>query len=210
MPLNQTANGVSYDLIRSARSGDRVAFGDLVSQCRRRVMGRISRLVARPEDVEDVAQEVFIRMQASIGRLQTPEAFDLWAYRLTTNAAYDYLRQRPQRREVRMSDLRDHEMDAAADRASRESLRDEEEHHRVVEYVDGLLAQLPASERILIVMREVEGLSMEELADVLGISVGAVKLRLFRARNKLYQIWKPGAARQERPRIETALVAQQT
>jgi RNA polymerase sigma-70 factor (ECF subfamily) len=194
MPLNETANGVSFDLIRSARSGDLAAFGELVVQCRRRVMGTISHMIARTEDVEDVAQEAFIRMHRSIGQLQSPEAFELWSYRLTTNATYDYLRRRPRRREIRMSDLSERQVDAASDYASYQSARDERERRRTIDYVDSLLAQLTASDRVLLVMRGVEGLSLEELAVVLGINVGAVKLRLFRARNRLRKILEPAPA----------------
>ena len=191
MPLNETANGVSFDLIRSARDGDPAAFGELAAQCRRRVMGTISRMIARPEDVEDVAQEVFIRMHRSIPHLKDHEAFELWSYRLTTNAAYDYLRKRPRRREVRMSDLPERQVGAASDIASRRSARDEHERRRTIDYVDGLLAHSPPSDRILLVMREVEGLSLAELAAVLGINIGAVKLRLFRARNRLRKVLQP-------------------
>jgi RNA polymerase sigma-70 factor (ECF subfamily) len=191
MPVNQTASGVSFDLIRSARNGDRAAFSELAVQCRRRVMGTINCMIARPEDVEDVAQEVFIRMHRSIPHLKDHEAFELWSYRLTTNATYDYLRKRPRRREVRMSDLSERQVDAATDIASRQSARDEHERARTIDYVDGLLARLSPSDRILLVMREVEGLSLAELAAVLGINVGAVKLRLFRARNRLRRILQP-------------------
>jgi RNA polymerase sigma-70 factor (ECF subfamily) len=193
MPVNQTASGVSFELLRSAQSGDRAAFGELVGLCRRRVMGTIGRMIARPEDIEDVAQEVFLRMHRSIGQLQTYEAFDLWAYRLTTNATYDYLRHRPRRNEVRMSDLLERQVSAANDSASYQSALDELDRKRTIDYVDSLLAQLSPSDRILLVMREVEGLNLEELAVVLGIKVGAVKLRLFRARNRLRRVLEPGS-----------------
>jgi RNA polymerase sigma-70 factor (ECF subfamily) len=191
MLIEHTANGVSLDLISAARSGDRQAFGDLVRGCRRRVLSIISRMIARPEDVEDVGQEVFLRMHLSIPRLQVPEAFDLWVFRLTTNTAYDYLRRRPCRPELRMSDLLEQEVDAANDSASLQHLRDEHERRRTVEYVDSLLDRLCPSDRLLLVMREVEGLSMEELAVVLGIQAGAVKLRLFRARHRLRRALNP-------------------
>jgi RNA polymerase sigma-70 factor (ECF subfamily) len=182
------ANRTCLDVIRLAQTGDKAAFAELVRISRRRVLGTISRLIARPEDVEDVGQEVFLRMHASIGKLQTPEAFDLWLWRLTTNAAYDYLRKRPRHREVRVSDLPDDQVYAATNSASCQVARDERDRNRTIDYVDSLLAQLSPSDRILIVMREVEGLTMEELAGVLRINVGAVKLRLFRARNRLRHV----------------------
>jgi RNA polymerase sigma-70 factor (ECF subfamily) len=210
MPREHTANGISLDIIRLAQTGDRAAFAELVRMSRRRVLGTIGRLIARPEDAEDVGQEVFLRMHASIGRLQSAEAFDLWLWRLTTNATYDYLRKRPRtRREVRISDLLDGQVNAAANSVSCQLEREERDRRRTIEYVDSLLAQLSPNDRILIVMREVEGLSMEELAAVLGIKVGAVKLRLFRARNRLRQVLKPEQVRPRRVAPATAVAAQQ-
>ena len=68
-------------------------------------MGTISRLIGRPEDVEDVAQEVFVRLYYSLDQLRTPEVFEPWLYRLTVNASYDYLRRAKRRGESRMADL---------------------------------------------------------------------------------------------------------
>jgi RNA polymerase sigma-70 factor (ECF subfamily) len=193
-PANHTSNGVSFDLIRSVQNGDMAAFAELVAQCRRRVLGTISRMIARPEDVEDVAQDAFLRMYRSIAGLKDMEAFELWCYRLTTNAAYDYLRRRPRRHEIRMSDMLERQVEEASDWASYQSARVQADRRRTMEYVDSLLAELTPADRILLVMREVEGLTMEELAVVLGINVGAVKLRLFRARNRLRKVIEPDDA----------------
>jgi DNA-directed RNA polymerase specialized sigma24 family protein len=73
MPAGYTNSGVSLELIRSVRSGDLVAFADLVCQRGRRIMGTVGRMMARPEDVEDVTQEVFFRMYTSIGKWQQPK-----------------------------------------------------------------------------------------------------------------------------------------
>ena len=81
-----------FELIERARSGDDAAFGQLVSVYRKRILGTISRLIGRPEDVEDVAQDVFLRLYFSLDQLRTAEVFEPWLYRLTVNACYDYLR----------------------------------------------------------------------------------------------------------------------
>jgi RNA polymerase sigma-70 factor (ECF subfamily) len=127
-------------------------------------------------------------MHTSIGRLREPAAFDFWLYRLTLNGAYDYLRKRPRRRDVLMADLEDREVEVAAAAAGWQALRDQQDRLRIIDYVDTLLANLSPKDRILIVMREVEGLTMEEMSEVLGVSAGAAKLRLFRARTRLRQI----------------------
>src|SRR6266545_1315174 len=96
---------VDFELIQSARAGNDQAFNQVVVAYRKRILGTISRLIGRPEDVEDVAQEVFLRLFFSLDQLRTPEVFEPWLYRLTVNAAYDYLRKQRRRMEFRMSDL---------------------------------------------------------------------------------------------------------
>src|SRR5437660_12721519 len=96
---------VEQDLIEKARTGDAGAFNQIVLAYRRRILGTIARLIGRPEDVEDVGQEVFLRLYYSLDQLRTPEVFEPWLYRLTVNASYDYLRKQRRRNESRMSDL---------------------------------------------------------------------------------------------------------
>src|SRR5712691_2816124 len=101
---------VDFELIERARSGDDSAFNQIVLAYRKRILGTISRLIGRPEDVEDVAQEVFLRLYFSLDQLRTAEVFEPWLYRLTVNAAYDYLRKQRRRQEYRMSDLSEQQM----------------------------------------------------------------------------------------------------
>src|ERR1700685_74457 len=96
---------VEFELIQKAQQGDSSAFNQVVTAYRRRILGTISRLIGRPEDVEDVAEEVFLRLYFSLDQLRTPEVFEPWLYRLTVNASYDYLRKSKRRPESRMSDL---------------------------------------------------------------------------------------------------------
>src|SRR5882757_8929179 len=96
---------VDFELIKRAQKGDAAAFNEVVLAYRKRILGTISRLIAHPEDVEDVAQEVFLRLYFSLDQLRAPEVFEPWLYRLTVNAAYDYLRKQRRRQEFRMSDL---------------------------------------------------------------------------------------------------------
>src|SRR5690242_11305963 len=108
---------VEFELIRRAQTGDSAAFNEIVLAYRKRIMGHISRTIARQEDVEDVAQEVFLRLYFSLDQLRTPEVFEPWLYRLTVNAAFDYLRKQRRRQEFRMADLSEQQVvmaDAAA------------------------------------------------------------------------------------------------
>src|SRR6201993_4997424 len=108
---------VDFELIKRAQQGDGAAFNEIVLAYRKRILGTVTRLIARPEDVEDVAQEVFLRLYYSLDQLRTPEVFEPWLYRLTVNASYDYLRKQRRRNEARMSDLSEQQVmmaDAAA------------------------------------------------------------------------------------------------
>src|SRR5436305_14284765 len=110
---------VEQQLIEKARAGDAAAFNQIVLAYRKRILGTIARLIGRPEDVEDVGQEVFVRLYYSLDQLRSPEVFEPWLYRLTVNAAYDYLRRQRRRGESRISDLSEQQVvmaDAAAGR----------------------------------------------------------------------------------------------
>src|SRR5213594_4499631 len=105
MPATRYGMLVEFELVKRAQGGDAVAFKELVRAYRRRILGTIARLISHPEDVEDVGQEVFLRLYFSLDQLRSAEVFEPWLYRLTANAAYDYLRKRRRRMESRMADL---------------------------------------------------------------------------------------------------------
>src|SRR5690349_7576973 len=152
---------VDYELIQRARAGDGAAFNQIVLAYRKRILGTIARLIARPEDVEDVGQEVFLRLYFSLDQLRTAEVFEPWLYRLTVNAAYDYLRKQRRRIESRMSDLSEQQvMMADALAGGREDL-ERSQQTRVRETVDALLETVSEGDRILLTLKEVEGLSLK-------------------------------------------------
>ena len=92
MPAKWYGMLVEFELVKRAQGGDPVAFKELVLAYRKRILGTIARLIGHPDDVEDVGQEVFLRLYFSLDQLRSPEVFEPWLYRLTVNAAYDYLR----------------------------------------------------------------------------------------------------------------------
>jgi RNA polymerase sigma-70 factor (ECF subfamily) len=194
---------VEFELIQRAQKGDSAAFNQVVTSYRRRILGTISRLIGRPEDVEDVAQEVFIRLFFSLEQLRTPEVFEPWLYRLTVNACYDYLRKSRRRLEFRMSDLSEQQvMMADADAGSRVQ-NDETERRRIRDTVNGLLSSVSEEDRILLTLKEVEGLSLKELEKIYDVNENALKVRLFRARQRVLKNMKdvtvpsPGIAKKE-------------
>src|SRR6476469_10121946 len=127
---------VEFAVIRRAQSGDSAAFNEVVTAYRKRILGTIARLIARPEDVEDVAQEVFLRLYFSLDQLRTPEVFEPWLYRLTVNAAYDYLRKQRRRQEFRMSDLSEQQVVLADAIAGGKAEQDEQHQKKIRESVD--------------------------------------------------------------------------
>ena len=176
---------VEFELIEKARQGDGAAFNQVVTAYRRRIMGIISRLIGRPEDVEDVAQEVFLRLYFSLDRLRVPEAFEPWLYRLSVNACYDYLRRSRHRPETRMSDLSEQQVVMADAAAGSRVQREEDEQERVRDLVTDMFSAVSEDDRILLTLKEVEGLSLRELEAVYGVNENALKVRLFRARQRV-------------------------
>jgi len=176
---------VEFELIQKARSGDDAAFNQVVVAYRKRILGTIARLIGRPEDVEDVAQEVFMRLYYSLDQLRTPEVFEPWLYRLTVNAAYDYLRKQRRRNEARMSDLSEQQVMMADAVAGGKASTEEQRRKQVRELVDSLLGSVSEQDRILLTLKEVEGLSLKELEKIYSVNENALKVRLFRARQRV-------------------------
>lgn len=176
---------VDPEVIQRARTGDDAAFNQIVAAYRRRLLGTISRLIGRPEDVEDVAQEVFVRLYYSLDQLRTNEVFEPWLYRLSINACYDYLRRAKRRNEPRMSDLSEQQV-MMADSAAGSKLEFEERRKtRVREFTQSLFQHVTEEDRLLLTLKEVEGLSLKELEQVYGVNENALKVRLFRARQRV-------------------------
>jgi len=176
---------VEFELLERARDGDSAAFNQVVTAYRRRVLGTISRLVTRSEDVEDVGQEVFTRLYFSLEQLRSTDGFDAWLYRMTVNACYDHLRRQRRRPESRMADLSEHQIVTADSVAGQLASQAESERNAVREEVSTLLGAVSEEDRILLLMKEVEGLSLKELSGIYRVNENALKVRLFRARQRV-------------------------
>jgi RNA polymerase sigma-70 factor (ECF subfamily) len=176
---------VDFELIKRAQKGDSAAFNEIVLAYRKRILGAIARLIARPEEVEDVAQEVFLRLYFSLDQLRTVEVFEPWLYRLTKNAACDYLRKQRRRPEFRMSDLSEQQVVMADAVAGGKADQDEQHQRKIRESVDALLGAVSEDDRTLLMLKEVEGLSLKELEKIYDVNENALKVRLFRARQRV-------------------------
>jgi RNA polymerase sigma-70 factor (ECF subfamily) len=181
---------VDFELIIRARGGDGAAFNQLVLAYRKRILGTIGRLIGHPEDVEDVGQEVFLRLYFSLDQLRSAEVFEPWLYRLTANAAYDYLRKRRRRMESRMADLSEQQVTVADALASTKVDHEEGQRKAVRETVDSLLDGVSQEDRVLLMLKEVEGLSLKELGKIYHVNENALKVRLFRARQRVLKSFR--------------------
>jgi RNA polymerase sigma-70 factor (ECF subfamily) len=185
---------VEQEQIERARAGDAAAFNQIVGAYRKRILGTVSRLIGRPEDVEDVAQEVFVRLYYSLDQLRTAEVFEPWLHRLTVNAAYDYLRKSKRRKESRMADLSEQQVVMADAVAGGKQDAEERQKSKIREFMQALLNQVSDEDRLLLTLKEVEGLSLKDLEAVYGAKENALKVRLFRARQRVLKAFRAARA----------------
>jgi RNA polymerase sigma-70 factor, ECF subfamily len=185
---------VEQEQIEKARAGDAAAFNQIVLAYRRRILGTISRLIGRPEDVEDVAQEVFVRLYYSLDQLRTAEVFEPWLYRLTVNASYDYLRRAKRRSESRMADMSEQQVMMADSLAGGKQEQEERQKGKIREFVSALFEHVSEEDRLLLTLKEVEGLSLRELEQIYNVNENALKVRLFRARQRVLKAYKTALA----------------
>lgn len=181
---------VDFTLIERASKGEDSAFNEIVRAYRRRILGTIGRLIGRPEDVEDVGQVVFLRLYESLEQLRTPEMFEPWLYRLTVNASYDYLRRKRRRPESRMADLSEEQVILADASASMDRGAEDARKAATRELVESLLSAVSEEDRILLTLKEVEGLSIRELEQIYQAKENAIKVRLFRARQRVLKAFE--------------------
>ena len=175
---------VSPDIIRQVQAGDGDAFAQVVKTYRQRVFGTIYRLTGRAQEVEDIGQDVFLRIFQSIGRLRDAEVFDTWLYRLTINTVYDHLRRKRRMTDVPMCDLSAEQLHTAdaAESVRLESIATRQRNNR--EHLELLLGAISDEDRTLLERKEIAGLSLKELGRVYASNENALKVRLFRARKR--------------------------
>ncbi|MEL7367575.1 MAG: sigma-70 family RNA polymerase sigma factor [Myxococcota bacterium] len=183
---------IDLELVKQAKDGDRRAFGRLVETYQRRVYALAYGILRNREDAWDAAQEAFVKAYKSLDRFEGTASFYTWMYRITYNVSIDFLRSRS-RKEV--SDLPENKtVDEALRRAGHETGGDpdQETGRRELKHVlSKAMAKLSEKHRAIIVLREIEGLSYEEMAEVLDISKGTVMSRLFHARKNLQTLMQP-------------------
>jgi RNA polymerase sigma-70 factor (ECF subfamily) len=171
------------ELIGSAKSGDRQAFDELVRRTFVDTFTLARRLTGNEEDARDVVQDAYLRAWKGIGKFRGDAAFSTWLYRITANAAASSVqRGRRHRAEPFADDFEP--VDTGAEQMITQGAESAETLDRIADALD----ELPAKLRSVVVLKDVYGLSHEAIAEELGISVSAAKVRLHRARRKLRDV----------------------
>lgn len=181
-----SASATDKQLVQRVQKGDRRAFDLLVLKYQQKIMSLISRYVHDGDEVQDVAQEAFVKAYRALPNFRGDSAFYTWLYRIAINTAKNHLVSRSRRPPGRDVDLDDAQFMESADQ-----LRDAEspentlfgEELRAV--VNETLADLPDDLRAAVTLREFDGLSYEEIAEVMECPVGTVRSRIFRAREAI-------------------------
>jgi RNA polymerase sigma-70 factor (ECF subfamily) len=181
-------------VVQAFLDGHERAFDELVSRYQVRLLNFIYRTVGDRERAEDLVQEVFIRIYRHLHRFDQTKKFSTWAYTIASNLAKNELRNRSRNPLVLFQTIRrhweaDHRPLQFEDFSSRPDDQFRKRHLR--ELVEQSVSQLPEHHRVVFVLRELEGKTYEEIAEITGCNLGTVKCRLNRARNNFAAIIQP-------------------
>ncbi|MDR1131435.1 MAG: sigma-70 family RNA polymerase sigma factor [Oscillospiraceae bacterium] len=176
-------------LIAETQNGDSAAFERLVLENQAKVYNLALRMVGNEDDAFDMSQEAFIKTYNAISNFRGDSRFSVWLYRLTTNVCLDFLRAEGRRPHSSLTyageDEEEQELEIPDERFSPETLLEKKALRETV--AQGLM-RLPEDYRAILLLREIDGLSYDEIAEVLSLESGTVKSRIFRARKRLCAI----------------------
>ena len=173
-----------WELVQRAKQGDEDSFAALVEQNQGRIYNLALRMTGNPDDALELSQEAFLNAWKGLGKFQGESSFATWLYRLTSNVCIDFLRREKRRNALSMTISLDDEEEARQAELPDErfSPHVEAERRERQETLRVGLSTLSAEHRRVLILRELEGLSYGEIAQVLGLEEGTVKSRIARAR----------------------------
>jgi RNA polymerase sigma-70 factor, ECF subfamily len=178
--------------VKQARDGDEEAFGELVKTYHQQVYNVVYGLVSHADDAKELAQQSWVKAWSKLGSFKQDSGFFTWVYRIASNTAFDFLRRKGRRGEEELVDGVEPVSDARFERAPSEVTRPDRE----IEYAEiravfqAALGEISPEHRLALTLREVEGLSYEEIARVMDCRKGTVMSRIFYARQKIQEKMK--------------------
>jgi RNA polymerase sigma-70 factor (ECF subfamily) len=175
------------ELVRRARRGDLVAYDDLVRRYQERIYATVYHMTANHEDANDLAQEAFIKAYQALRSFKGGSSFYTWVYRIAVNKTINFLKQRKNRAQMSLDDLdfnAEHHPDLVA-LVSEKTPRREAGLAELQEKLNAAMQRLSEPHRLVVTLHDVQGLSHEESAKIMGCNIGTVRSRLFYARQQL-------------------------
>lgn len=175
------------DLARRARRGDLEAYDELVCRYQERIYATVYHMTSNHEDANDLAQEAFIRAYQALESFKGDSSFFTWLYRIAVNRTLNFLKQRKGRNQMSLNDLdlrAEHDPDLVA-LVSHNTPRRDLALAELQERLNAAMQKLSETHRMVVTLHDVQGVSHEEIARVMGCNVGTVRSRLFYARQQL-------------------------
>ncbi|MBV1906878.1 MAG: RNA polymerase sigma factor RpoE [Pseudomonadales bacterium] len=180
------ATDTDQELVRRVQKGDKQAFDLLFSRYQYKIAALVSRFIRDAHEVEDVTQEAFIKAYRALPRFRGDSAFYTWLYRIAINTAKNYLVSRNRRPPATDIDAEEAEfMDGGESLRQVENPQNELARDELARVINQAIRELPADLRTAVTLREFEGLSYEQISEVMECPVGTVRSRIFRAREAI-------------------------
>jgi len=185
--VGAAAQDVQFALLRRCQNREEGAFDDLVRRFHPRVFSVIRGILRNSNDVEDIAQQVFSKVYFALDKFNFQSAVGTWIYKIAVNECYDHLRKQKVRKSTILADLSLEESARIEnlDVLGEAGVAGLERQVEMRELAGKLLARVSLEDRVLLVLKEVEGYSVREVAEILSLNENTVKVRLFRARQAL-------------------------
>jgi RNA polymerase sigma-70 factor (ECF subfamily) len=187
-------------LVRRCQEGDPAAFEELVRKYQQVIFNLVYHNVGRRNDVEDIAQKIFSKVYFSLSKFDNKRPFFPWLYRIAINQCYDELRRSRRRKVVTFTELSLDDSDAIEKLVNQAETAapTTEENKELHALLHTLLDQLPDPQRMAIVLRDLEDVPYERMAEILQCTEQAARLKVFRARGRLRQMMEKALRRRER------------
>lgn len=181
---DRQSNDYHVRLMMLVKKGDISAFEEIVEIHQSAVVGTVAKMLGSASDAEDIAQQVFIRVWKSAGRYKPSAKFTTWMFTITRNLVFNEMRRRQRKPAVSM-DEREEEYNLMAPDENTVAPDQQVLENELVKAIDAAIQSLPEKQRLAVILRRYEDRSYEEIAEVLNLSLSAVKSLLFRARAQL-------------------------